>query len=181
MIDLLQGQEAIPDTPTYVMIKVTNRNPMIIRDRFDGVPVEFKPGETVTINKHQAYHFFGFPGTPDEMAVHMAKRFGWNTAEYVMRPPGTMPHEPMLFQKYAAAIHIEAVEMELVPKQKNLADDGLEVTTMPQMEMAEVIGEPKAQLADPSSSKVGTRTGSPVKRKPGRPRKNPQPDFTPLG
>jgi hypothetical protein len=178
MIDLLQGQESIPAAPTYVMIRVTNRNSFMVRDRFDGVPVEFKPGETVSITPDQAFHFFGFPGTPDEMAVHMAKRFGWSTMEYVVRPPGADPHAPMLFQEYASKIHIEAIEMELVPKQRSLADDGLEVGSMPHMDP--IVGEPRTPIEDAGGTKVGLRTGSPVKRKPGRPRKNPEPSVPPV-
>lgn len=183
MIDLLQGPESIPETPVYVMIHVVNRNPFLVEDRFDGVPVRFPPGEKVSISPSQAQHFFGFPGTPDEMAVHMAKRFGWNTIEYVQRPPGTLPHEPMLFQKYAANIQIQPIEMELVPKQRQLADDGLAVETLPQKE-PELPRQASPAREDPGASKVGVRSGSPVRRKPGRPRKNlvtPDPNFQSQG
>ena len=179
MIDLLQGQEGIPETPTYVMISVTNRNPFLIRDRFDGVPVDFPPGQKINITKDQALHFFGFPGTPDEMAVHMAKRFGWNTADYVLRERGTNPYEPMLFQKYAALVQIEVVEMELVPKIKQMADDNLDLETMPTMDPP----APASHAEREGGAKVGVRKNSPTAshRIGGRPPKRTDPDFTPLG
>jgi len=186
MIDLLQGPEGIPEAPAYVMLKVTNRNHFTLRDRFNGVPVEFRPGVTVNITKDQAAHFFGWPGTHDEMAVHMAKRFGWNTIEYVQRQPGAHPESPMLFQQYANNVIVEAIEMELVPKERVKADDGLDVETMPHME-AEIIRNmaDKASTETDMGTKVGVRTGSTVvpKNKGGRPRKNPlpAPPFTPLG
>jgi len=183
MIDLLQGPEGIPEAPAYVMLKVTNRNHFTLRDRFNGVPVEFRPGVTVNITKDQAAHFFGWPGTQDEMAVHMAKRFGWNTIEYVQRQPGAHPETPMLFQQYANNVIVEAIEMELVPKERVKADDGLDVETMPHMEAS--IGPPNDAAEHGLETKVGIRTGSPVvpKNKGGRPRKNPLPaqPFTPLG
>lgn len=183
MIDLLQGQEAIPDTPTYVMITIVNRNPFVIRDRYDGVPIEFPPGERINITKDQALHFFGFPGTADEMAVHMAKRFGWNTADYVKRERGSSPDEPMLFQKYAAAVHLEVVEMELVPKQKNAADDNLDIETMPSMADMAPEGPPSHPDDRERSARVGIRKDSPTKNHRiggrGRPRKDP--GFVPLG
>jgi hypothetical protein len=186
MIDLLQGQEGIPESPTYVMIKVTNFNPFPLRDRFDGVPVEFAPGQTVNITPQQAQHFFGFPGTPDEMAVHMAKRFGWNTIDYVQRAQGAHPDTPMLFQKYAWNVRVESIEMELVPKARVQADDGLDVETMPQMAEAGMPPANRDTTGRDLGTKVGVRTGSPVqhkKNKGGRPRKQPaaDPGFTPLG
>lgn len=182
MIDALMEQETIPEAPVYVMFKVTNRNHFTMRDRYDGVPIAFPPGVTINITRDQAAHFFGWPGTPDEMAVYMAKRNGWNTIDYVKREPGAHPEAPMLFQVYARNVTIEAVEMELVPKERVKADDGLDVDTMP-VEDPVIHPVAAAGVERDMTTKVGVRTGSPVKNKGGRPRKNPiaDPGFVPLG
>jgi hypothetical protein len=178
MIELGTGQDPTSEgPPTYLMIRVTNNNQFVIRDRYDGVLFEFKPGVPVNINGYQAQHFFGFPGDADEMAVHMAKRFGWSSLEHIARGEGNRnPDAPMLFQTFAANIRLEAIEMELVPKARNLADDGLNVETMPEMPAGPGGLIPEAA----QGTKVGQRAGSPVKRKPGRPPKV-DPGFVPLG
>lgn len=183
MIDLVGEQDMMPAPPAHVMVQVTNRNPQIIRDRFNGVPVIFKPNETVTISPVEANHFFGYPGTPEEMAIHMAKRFGWNSIEHVQRDPNGGIDAPMLYQVYAWRIEITTQEFELVPKSSMKADDGLDVDTMPVEE-----GHPAAPVrGEAHTAKVGQRKGSPVAlgaRRPGRQRKRDapvDPHFVPLG
>lgn len=187
MIDLVREQEVMPAPPAHVMIQVINRNSFIIRDRFNGVPVWFKPNETVTISPTEAQHFFGYPGTKEEMAIYMAKRNGWNTIAHVQVDPNDGPDGLPLYQKYASNIHITTQEFELVPKGSKSADDGLDVDNMPVQE-----GHPDAPLSaararDNTGAAVGKRAGSPVKlggRRPGRPSKQKpatDPSFVPLG
>jgi hypothetical protein len=177
MIDISREQEVMPEPPAHVLIRVTNRNSFTIRDRFDGVPVTFKPNETVTINRDQAAHFFGYPGDPRDRAVHMAKRYGWNTTEHVRVDPLDGPDGPTLYQKYAWNVVFEEQEFELVPKSQQKADDGLkEVDDLPKG-----AAPPTPDMHDAGTSRVGRRTGSTAKphrrtgRPPGRPRKYPLP------
>lgn len=67
-------------------VRVTNRNPFQINDMHDGVPYEFPPDLTVTIPPEAAQHIFGWPAEPQEMAMHMARRFGWNRPEHYTIP-----------------------------------------------------------------------------------------------
>lgn len=180
MIDIVGEQEVNTAAPAHVMIKVTNRNPFVLRDRFNGVPVEFPPGKTVTVSPIEANHFFGYPGTPEEMAVHMAKRFGWNTIEHVQKD-GDAWDSPKLYERYAWNVKLESEEFVLVPKGSLKADDGLDVENLPVE-----AGHPGAPPpGDVGTAKVGQREGSPVTlRRPGRRRKDhaaADPSFTPLG
>lgn len=129
MIDL-QREEDIPQAPAHVLVQVTNRNIFTLSDRFDGVPVKFPPNETVTISRVEAEHFFGYPGEKADMAIHMAKRFGWNTAKHVEVDPIDGPDGLRLFEKYAGKIDFVEQEFELVAKNTK-ADDGLDVEDLP--------------------------------------------------
>lgn len=131
MIDL-NREEDLPQLQPHVLVQVTNRNAFAIRDRYDGVPVIFKPNETVSITQEQARHFFGYPGDPIDMAIHMAKRFGWNTLEYTYVDPADGPEGPTRYQKQAWLIEFKEQEFELVPKGTKNADDGVdEVEDLP--------------------------------------------------
>lgn len=188
MIDLVGEKDVMPEVPAHVMVQVTNRNPFVIRDRFNGIPVVFRPNETMTISPAEANHFFGYPGTKEEMAIHCAKRFGWNSAAHVQRDPR---HEddgsdaPMVYQANTWNIEIKTQEFVMVPKGSLKADDGLDVETMPVQE-----GHPAAPVPqDTGRARVGNRKGTPVRfggRRPGRQRKPAaapaaDPSFTPLG
>lgn len=67
-------------------VRVTNRNPFMIKDMHDGVPYEFPPGATVVIPPEAAAHMFGWPGDELDMRQYMARRFGWNRPEYYTMP-----------------------------------------------------------------------------------------------
>lgn len=182
MIDLVNETDPLP-AAAPVFVKVTNRNNRFIKDRFDGVPFTFKPNEPVSITQAQAQHFFGYPQDIEGRALHMAKRYGWNTPEYVLREPGAGPDAPMLFQVYAANIILEDEEYEWRKKgADNLADDGVDIDSMPTMEATGRAPRPD-QPAGELDTKVGRRKGSPVKL--GRRRKAAEPPsapgFVPLG
>jgi hypothetical protein len=187
MIDLVGEQDALPPPEAHIRIKVTNRNAFAIRDRFDGVPYTFKPGDQVTVTQAQANHFFGWPGDLDSRTIYMAKRFGWSTKEHVIRDTLAGPDAKSLLETYVANVILETEEMVMVPKKQALADDMLDVDTMPTMGDEEFGPEPTARASGSAGgvgAKVGLRKGSPVRlggasgnRKPGRPRK----PETPLG
>jgi hypothetical protein len=189
MIDLVGEQDALPPPEAHIRIKVTNRNDFVIRDRHDGVPYTFKPNDRVTVTQAAANHFFGWPGDLEQRTLYMAKRYGWNTAEYVVRD-ATKPDAKSILETYAENIILETEEMVMVPKKQVLADDMLDVDTMPTMGDEEFGPEPGSRTTGPGSgvgTKVGVRKGSPVRlggagggRKPGRPRK-PEPADPPLG
>ena len=172
MIDLT-GEEDFPQAPTAsTMVEVTNRNGFIMRDRFNGVPYEFKPNETITLSPVEANHFFGYPAEPKLMAIYMAKRFGWTGEEY--RKPANPransmdPDNMQLWQFYASQVAIKPVEMVMVRKDQLgnlLADDGAEdeLETLP-------ISPHKDRGEPLNASKVGQRKGSAAKgrRRPAR-------------
>jgi hypothetical protein len=192
MIDLLGEQEALPPPEAHIRIKVTNRNDFTIRDRYDGVPYTFKPNDQVTVTQAVANHFFGWPGDLEQRTLYMAKRRGWSTKEHVLRDPKDGPNAKSLLETYAENIILETEEMVLVPKDKaKLADDGLDIDTMPTGTFDYGPDAP-ARTSKPAGgmgTKVGLRKGSPVKlggsgerRRPGRPSaKKPEPADPPLG
>jgi hypothetical protein len=184
MIDLVGEQEALPPPEAHIRIRVINRNNRIIKDRYDGVPFTFKPNDPVAVTQAQAHHFFGWPGDLDYRTIHMAKRFGWNTTEFVLRDPTAGPGAKSLLETLAENVILETEEMVLVPKDKaKLADDGFDVDTMPTMAGFDNGPEPPLRTSGPDrgvGTKVGLRKGSPVKlggsgerRRPGRPIKKP--------
>jgi hypothetical protein len=197
MIDLVNEQEALPPPEAHIRIKVTNRNSRVIRDRHDGVPFTFKPNDQVTVTQAQANHFFGWPGDLEQRTHYMAKRFGWNTQEYVLRgyamvdgklvpDPTAGPDAKSILEMLVDNIILEVEEMVLVSKKQVLADDMLDVDSMPTMGDEDFGPEPSSRASGPGmGTKVGVRKGSPVRlggnRKPGRPRKPEPPIEPPLG
>lgn len=140
-------------TPQVMQLEVTNRNDFTINDRFDGVPLSFPPGEKVTITPAMALHCFGYPGESQDMALHMAKRYGWSGRDY-LRAEGT-GDGPAKFQVLAANIAIVPVYFELRRVDPNApipADDG---------SVADDDREPVAHEAD-TSTKVGKRKRTPA-------------------
>jgi hypothetical protein len=191
MIDLVGEQDALPPPEAHIRIKVTNRNDFTIRDRHDGVPYIFKPNDQVIVTQAAANHFFGWPGDLEQRTLYMAKRWGWNTQEYVIRDP-TKPNAKSLLEERTENIILEVEEMVMVPKKQALADDMLDVDTMPTMGDEDFGGpEPSSRTSGTAGglgTKVGIRKGSPVRlggagagRKPGRPRKPEPPIEPPLG
>jgi len=99
-----------PDSPAgqVMQVRVTNHNDFPIRDMFDGIPYVIDAGRTEAIPSDAAHHIFGFfPGVdPRAMALHIQKRFGWNTPDMVKNGAG---------EKYLSKIKIEPVMFKLVP------------------------------------------------------------------
>ena len=90
-------------------VRVTNHNPFLLEDRFDGVPYEFPPGETVIVPPEVAAHIFGFPAEQPELYIHMARRFGWNRPEHYQTDEKGL----MLWQRMAANIKIAVEHYEV--------------------------------------------------------------------
>jgi hypothetical protein len=184
MIDLVNEQDALPPPEAHIRIKVTNRNPFVIRDRYDGVPYTFKPNDQVTVTQAVANHFFGWPGDLESRTLYMAKRRGWSTKEYVLRDTEKNgPDAKSILETNVENIILDVEEMVMVPKRQALADDMLDVDTMPTMGDEDFGPDPSPRSPGPVGTKVGVRKGSPVRlgsRKPGRPRK-PEPADPPLG
>ena len=104
-------------TAAMVGLEVTNHNDFTISDMFDGVPVKFSPGETVTCTEAQALHFFGWPGELADRAIHMARRFGWAGKGY-LKPEGPTDSVP-LYVTLAERIEIKPVYYDLVRRDPN--------------------------------------------------------------
>src|SRR5260370_36535315 len=79
--------EADRPTPTVQMVAVTKRNDFLIRDMFNGVPVNFPQDVAVDVSPEIALHCFGWPGELHDRALHMAKRYGWAGRGY-LKPEG---------------------------------------------------------------------------------------------
>jgi len=110
-------------TPAIMQLEVINGNDFPIEDFFDGIPIRFPEGETVTISPEVALHCFGYPGEPRDRALHMAKRYGWSGRDYLI---AVGDREPKYVQ-LAAKIIIKPVFFDLVRRDRNdpiLADQG---------------------------------------------------------
>jgi hypothetical protein len=112
---------------SIIRYEVTNGNDFAIDDHFDGIPVHFFPGIAVRVSPQVVAHCFGYPGEARDMAVHMARRYGWATAEMLKNlSPGPVRTDPAYFG-YAAKIIIRAIAYDLVardPDEPILADQG---------------------------------------------------------
>jgi hypothetical protein len=144
------------------MVKVTNKNDFVMRDRFDGSPYTFLPNQPESIPPQAAAHFFGWPGEPELMKAHTCRRFGWNRPEHIGADK-TKPESQMLADTYWSNIVIEVVTFSVVPDDANspLPDIGSEDEPM-----TEGAAAPMPLAA---SSESLTRVGGPRRR--GRPRK----------
>jgi len=72
--------ESVP-AGQFHMVRVTNTNPFVITDMYDGVPFQFLPGKPLTIPRDVAEHIFGYAGDladRETMRRHTQKRMGWN-------------------------------------------------------------------------------------------------------
>ena len=94
-----------------MQLEIVNGNDFTINDFFDGIPLKFPPGETVTVSPQVGLHCFGYPGDVGDMAVHMAKRYGWSGRDY-LRAEGTGDGPPR-YAILAGKITIKPVYFEL--------------------------------------------------------------------
>lgn len=118
-----------------VNIRVTNRNPWPIPERWDGIPIEFPSGKTVTVELDAAAHFFGFPLdehgnvaalTPDR--DYIIRRYGWNLPTFgippspegkqVLNPDRALKNAQIAYEN----LEIQTVEFELVEKAREPDD-----------------------------------------------------------
>jgi|SRR5215471_1085451 len=93
-------------------VRVTNNFDRPYIDMFDGIPVHIDPGGTQNIRPEQAWHFFGYVegGSRESMALHTAKRQGWNTVAYLERDENGRTLAERMFDK----LIIEPVVFQLV-------------------------------------------------------------------
>ena len=77
---------------------------------FDGVPVLFPPGVAVVVGPELAMHCFGYPGEARDMAIHMAKRYGWATADNL----AWTAHKTPKYVEMASKIKFQPIYYELV-------------------------------------------------------------------
>jgi hypothetical protein len=112
------------DGPKIMQLEVCNHNTFQIDDRFNGVPISLPVDQWVTIGPDEALHLFGYPGEPADMALHMAKRFGWSGRDYLI-PEGT--HQEAKYVTLARNIEIRPIYYRLIrdnPDDPIPADDG---------------------------------------------------------
>lgn len=88
-------------------LRVTNRNPYPLVDRYDNRIYEFPEGETKTIPLEAGMHMFGYSPTATEESVklHCLKRYGMNRPEVL----ASQQHE-----LFWANLEIVPVSMRLV-------------------------------------------------------------------
>jgi hypothetical protein len=138
-------------TPAIMQLEVINHNDFPIDDFFDGVPVSYPKDVVVTVTPDMALHCFGYPGDKAEMALHMAKRYGWSGRDYLIQQGEREP----LYKQLAAKIEIKPVYFDLVRRDRDapiLADNGEDEDT---------------RMEPVGSGDTGTRTGK-RKRTPAR-------------
>lgn len=112
MTELMQADQSIH------MVRVVNRNPFPIRDRYDGVPFEFLTNVPMSLPPDVAQHILGYPGDPEDMQRHMAKRWGWNLPFHMQQDERT---GDMLWQRFARNIEVatEKFELRRIPDDPN--------------------------------------------------------------
>lgn len=129
--------------PMLVHVDVTNGTQYPIEDMFDGIPVVFPVGQTVTVTPEVAKHCFGYPGDPREMAMHMAKRYGWATAETLK----WSSHKTPEFVEMASKVTFQPVFYDLVRRKPEdpipavVSDEDLEEPAIPPQVSTTVVGK----------------------------------------
>lgn len=132
-----------------IQVRVTNGNDFDLDDRFDGLPVTFPAGETVTIPFPMAAHIFAYDGSQQPNAAAMydyvSRRWGWNTAELTKSGEA---------KEWFAKITIAPIVFELV--ERPLGDD--EEETEADAQATDTSG-PVAAAATPRSRRAAAATG----------------------
>lgn len=153
--------------PAIMQVEVTNGCDFPINDMFNGVPIVFPMGETVTVSAAVARHCFAWPGDDAERAMHMAKRYGWSGRDYLAQDQNRVP----LWRQNADKVKIEPVYYDLVKRDRNApiaADDGSDLDA----------GAPPPSDKEPATVVVGrgkkprSRTPVEMKSNPGRIRRS---------
>lgn len=130
-------------SPMLVHVDVTNGTQYPIEDMFDGIPVVFPVGQTVTVGPDVAKHCFGYPGDPREMAVHMAKRYGWATSETLK----WTSHKTPEFVEMASKVTFQPVFYDLVRRKPQdpipavVSDEEIQEPPIPSPASTTVVGK----------------------------------------
>jgi hypothetical protein len=161
-------------SPSFQMVKVLNRNPFVIIDRWDGVPYLFKAeplGTTsvgLSIPPDAAAHFFAWPAEPEVVRFYIAKRHGWNTPEDIARADKDgNPLDPtganrMRWELWVEKLEISAVHFDLVQRDPDapIPADAGDPEDAAMTESGNDLPLPMAAGPDTSGTKVGTRKRS---------------------
>jgi hypothetical protein len=142
------------DGEAFTQIRVINRNPFPLVDRYDNVAYVFEPEVAKTVPADVAAHIFGYTpdATEEDLFRHVTRRFGWNT-------PAMMADEHA--RLYFDNLDIKPVQFRMVQVEETEARP-----PYPGTEGTEPIGSRKA-----THRGVAIHQG---RRKPGRPRKDEQ-------
>lgn len=130
------------DRQKLSMVKVTNRNGFVMRDRFDGNPYVFRPNQPAIIPPDAARHFFNWPGDPELMKAYTTRRFGWNRPDHVgadkdKHIDDMFSEGQTLADRYWENLTIEDIHYTVVPEDLNMpekedvSDVGVKSHTMP--------------------------------------------------
>lgn len=103
-------------------VKVTNGLPFTVLDRYNGVPYVIRPGQHENLPLDAAVHILGYSEPMDVkcMELHVCKRMGWNTLEFLEVDPKTKKNKA---QTYFEALKIEPVVYKLVKVDESEPDD----------------------------------------------------------
>lgn len=152
-------------------VRVTNRNDFTIRDRVDGVPYTFVPGVGVDVPPDVAYHLFAYPGEPEYMHAHMARRWGWNRPEHAKMDE----NGDTVWQRFARNVVIEVQHYELRP----VDHDPDAIPADSAEDAPEMLPDVHARSERPQPQRSGRgHRGRPVKRAKRRPQ--PRSRITPV-
>lgn len=129
--------------PILMQVEVTNGTEWPIDDRFDGIPVVFPVGVAVSVSPDVARHCFGYPADPRDMALHMAKRYGWATPETLK----WTAHKTPQFFEWAAQVKFEPIYYDLVRRKPSdpipavVTDEELQEPPPPPQASTTVVGK----------------------------------------
>lgn len=71
-------EDRIDEQQPITHVRVVNRNPFTIEDRYNSEIFTFEPNKRVTVPRFVAQHIFGLGMQPQEQLFYCMRRFGWN-------------------------------------------------------------------------------------------------------
>lgn len=93
-------------------VRVTNGLDVVYTDRYDGVPITLRPGQTEVFDLETAAHVWGWSeeATPESLARYIGRRQGWNSTAHLARDESGKT----LAERMAAVIKFEPVFYKVV-------------------------------------------------------------------
>ena len=152
------------DQPAVLtMVEVQNFNDFPIDDFYDGAPIRLEPNgkNVITLKPEQAAHCFGFPGEFHDMARHMAKRYGWNSREFLRMNE----ERKTVYEQYAEKVKFTPIYFDLVARPRN--------APIPALPEGDQDDDPPQTAGLDFEEDTGTRVGRRIGARPPREHREP--------